>query len=92
MHDNFGDHAEKEVLENVDGEPEVRPVVAVLHDLETVAVKVDITVKIQLVESLHRDFDLAMVLGLVAGLLEGEVVLDRAAGMPCFLVLARADG
>lgn len=64
----------------------------VLHDLEAVTVEVDVAVKVHLVEGLHGDLVLAMVLGLVGGLLEGEVVLDGAAGISSLLVLARADG
>lgn len=64
----------------------------VLHDLEAVAVEVDVTVKVHLMEGLHRDLILAMVLGFVLGLLEGEVVLDGLARVASLLVLAGADG
>lgn len=92
MHDHFGKHAKKEVLDQANGEAEAGPIVAVLHDLQAVAIEVDITVKVHLVEGLHGDLVFAMVLGLVLGLLEGEVVLDRLARVAGLFVLARADG
>lgn len=92
MHDNLRNHASEEVPDQADGEAEAGPVVPVLHNLEGVAVEVDVTVKILLVEGLHGDPGLAMVLELILGLLEGEVVLDGAAGEPGLLGLAGADG
>lgn len=91
MHDDLGDHAEQEELDDMDGEAEASPVVAVLHDLEGVPVEVDVSIKVHLVERLHGDLVLAMVLGLVGRLLEGQVVLDGAAGVAGLLVLTRAD-
>ena len=64
---------------------------AVLHDLEAVAVEVDVAVKVHLVEGLHGDLGLAMVLGLVGGLLEGEVVLNGTARELGLLVGAGAE-
>lgn len=92
MHDNLRHHAEDEELDQANGETEAGPVMAVLHNLQTVAVEVDITIKVHLVESLHGNLVLALVLGLVFGLLEGEVVLDWATGKLGLLILARADG
>lgn len=87
MHDHLGEGLEEEELDQADGEAEASPVVAVLEHLQAVAVEVDVAVEVHLLERLHRDLVLAMVLGLVGGLLEGEVVLHRAAGQSGFLVL-----
>lgn len=92
MHDHLRDHASEEEPDQADGEAEVGPVVPILHYLEAVTVELDVAVKVHLVEGLHGDLVLAMVLGLVGRLLEGEVVLDRTAGIASLLVLARADG
>lgn len=92
MHDDLGDHAKEEELDQANGEAEASPVVTELHDLEAIAVKVDITVKVHLVESLHGHLVLAMVFGLVFGLLEGEIVLNALARVLGLLVLARTDG
>jgi hypothetical protein len=64
---------------------------AVVQHLEGVAVEVDVTIEVHLVEGLHGDLVPAIVLGLVRRLLEGEIVLDRAAGEPGLLVLAGRD-
>jgi hypothetical protein len=91
MHDDLGDHAEKEILAEPDGEAEACPVVSVLQDLESIAVELDVSVKIHLVESFQGDLVLAMVLELVGAVLEGEVVLDRPARIFGLFVLSGAD-
>lgn len=92
VHDNFGDEAGEEELDQADGEAEASPVMAVLENLEGVAVELDIAVKVHLLEGLHGDLVLAIVLGLVLGVLEGQVVLNRAAGKLGLLVLPRGIG
>lgn len=92
MHDHLGDHAKEEELDKANGEAEAGPVVAVLHDLQTVALEVDVAVKVHLVEGLHGNLARATVLGAVGILLEVEVVLDGATGVAGLLGLAGADG
>lgn len=92
MHDDLRNHAQQKVLDQADGEAEAGPVVAVLEDLEAVALEFDVTVKVHLVEGLHGDLVGAMVLGTVGLLLEFEVVLDRTAGVLGLGVLAGRDG
>lgn len=92
MHNDFGDHVADEVLAQSEGEAEACPVVSVLENLETIAVELDVTVKVHLVESLHGDLVLSMVLEAVVLVLEGEVVLNRAARVSGLLVLAGGDG
>lgn len=91
MHDDLRNHAEKEELDQTNGEAEAGPVMPVLHDLEAVTVEVDVAVKVHLMEGLHRDLVLAMVLALVLGLLEREVMLNRAPRKLGLLILAGAD-
>lgn len=88
VHDDFGHHASKEEPEERQSEAEVGPVVTVLHDLEGVAVEVDIAVKVLLVEGLHGDLAAAVVLGAVGLLVELEVVLNRGTRVASLLVLA----
>jgi len=88
VHDDLGHHASKEEPEERQSEAEVGPVVTVLHDLKSVTVEVDITVKVLLVESLHGDLAAAVVLCAVGLLVELEVVLDGGAGEAGLLVLA----
>lgn len=92
MHNDLGDHASQEVLDQTKGEAEASPVMSVLESLQAVTVEVDVSVEVQLVESLHGDLVLALVLGLVLGLLEGQVVLDGAAGKLGLLGLPRRHG
>lgn len=92
MHDHLGDEGQNEVSAEANGPVEVGPVVPVLEGLEDVAVKIDVTVEVHLVEGLHGDLALAVVLELVGAVLEGEVVLDGAARQLDLLILAGAHG
>lgn len=88
VHDNLWHHASQEEPEQADSETEVGPVVAVLHDLQCVTVEVDLAIKVLLVEGLHGDLVAAVVLGLVFGTVEGEIVLNWCTGVLGLLVLA----
>lgn len=92
VHDNLGNHAKEEVLDKADSETEAGPVMAEFHNLETITVEVDITVKVHLVEGLHGNLVLAMVFGLIFRLLEGKVVLNSLARVLGLFIFARADG
>ena len=88
VHDDLGHHTSKEEPEERQSEAEVGPVVAVLHDLESVAIEVDIAVEVLLVESLHGDLAAAVVLCAIGLLVELEVVLNGGTGVASLLVLA----
>lgn len=92
MHNHLREGLEQEELDQAHGEAEAGPVVAVLEDLQAVAIEVDVAVKVHLLERLHGNLVLAMVLGLVCRLLEGEIMLDRAAGELGLLRLAGREG
>lgn len=92
MHNDLGNHASEEELDQAESEAEAGPVVAVLQNLKAVTVEVNLAVKVHLMEGLHGDLVLASILGLILGLLEGEVVLDRAAGELGLLILAGGKG
>jgi hypothetical protein len=64
---------------------------AILHNLQAIAVKLYIAIKIHLMECLHRNLVLATVLQTVSFLLEGEVVLDRTARIFNLLILSRSE-
>ncbi len=91
VHEGLGDQTGENILDQAKGEAEAGPIVSVLEDLEAVAIELDVAVEVHLVEGLHGDLVLAIVLGLVRGLLEGQVVLDGLAGIPGLLVLAGRD-
>lgn len=92
VHNDLGNHAKEEELDQADSEAEAGPVVAVLHGLEAVALKVDLAVEVHLVERLHGDAAVATVLDTVGLILELQVVLDGTAGQTDLLGLAGADG
>jgi hypothetical protein len=92
VHDNLGNHAKEEELDESNGETEAGPVMTVLHGLEAVTLEVDIAVKVHLVEGLHGDLVVATVLDTVGLLLEVEVELDTTVRKADLVVLARADG
>ncbi len=91
MHDDLGHHAKEEVLAKTDGETEACPVVSVLQNFKSIAVEIDISVKVHLIESLYGNLVLAVVLGLVSRIFESEVVLDGSAGVFGLLILSGAD-
>lgn len=88
MHDDLGNHFEEEVGAEADGEAEACPVMSVFQNLKTVAIEFNIPIEIHFVEGLYGDLVLAMVLGLVGLLLEGEVVLDGSTGVLGLLILS----
>lgn len=92
VHDDFWHHSREEEPEQAHGEAEVGPVVSVLHDLKSVTLEVDKTVKVHLVEGLHWDLVLAAVLLSVGLAVEVEVVFDRETGVASLFVLARRHG
>jgi hypothetical protein len=90
MHDRLGYKAKKKVLDQSKRKSEVDPIVPQLQDFKSVAVEVHITVEVHLVESLHGDGLLAIVLLFVLRLVEREVMLDGLAGELGLLVLSRS--
>lgn len=92
VHDHFRHHASKEEPEERQSEAEVGPVMAVLHDLQRIAIELHQAIKVHLVEGLHGNLVPATVLCLVAISFEGEVVLDRCTGVASLLVQARGHG
>lgn len=92
VEEDVGEEGEQEELEDANGEVKGGPVVAVLEDIEHVALDVDVAGKVHLVEGLHGDLGATgAVLGLVLGVLEGQVVVDGAAGQLDLVVDARAE-
>jgi hypothetical protein len=92
VHNDLGNHAKEEKLDEANGEAEAGPVVSVLHNLETVTLEVNIAIKVLLVEGLHGDLLVALVLVSVGLLLEVEVLLDGTAREADLFVLSGGDG
>ena len=81
---------EEDIAEQVPGEVERCPVVAVLHDVKAVTVEVNVAAEVYLEESLHRNLLAAAEPGTVGLLLEGEVVLHWAPWKLDLLINSRA--
>lgn len=64
---------------------------SVFHDIQRITLKVYLTIKVHLVECLHWDLGLAMVLTSMLLAVELQVVLHRAAGIFRLLILAWGD-
>lgn len=92
MHDELWCEAEKDVLENSNGKSEAGPIVPVLQNLQSIAIELDFTVKVHVLESLHGDLVPAAILDLIGIALEGKVMLDGASRKLDLVVLARAEG
>lgn len=90
MHNDFGNEGQNEIFAEGDRELEADPVVSVFQGLKAVALEVHLAVEVLFVERLHWDLALSMIFGLIGLVLEGEVVLDRAARILDFLILSRA--
>lgn len=89
MHDDLGNHAENHKLEQVDGKAEAGPIMPVFHNLKGISLKVYLSIKVHLMESLHRHLVLSIVLGSIRLLVEIEVMLNGAPWVPDFLILPR---
>jgi hypothetical protein len=88
--DITSESAEQELHERP-GELEVSPVVAVLQNIENVAVDVNLAVDVHLGEVLERDLGAAVVLALEFVGLESQVRFNRAVGELGLVVNARAE-
>lgn len=91
VHDELRCEAKEDMLEEANCKLEAGPIVSVLKHLETVAIEVDIAVKVHRVESFHGNLTPPAVLDLIGIILERQVVLDRAAWELDLLVLARDE-
>lgn len=87
VHDNLGNHSSQEVFKQAQRETEAGPVMSVLHCLQGVTLEVHLVVKVHLMERLHWDLALAMVLDPVMLAVEVQVVFDRSSGIFDFLIL-----
>jgi hypothetical protein len=92
VHQHFGNEAGKEVLEQSQRKAEAGPVMSVLQYIESITLKINLAVEVLLVESLHGNLALAMIFDTVMFAVELQVVLNRAARILGFLVLARRHG
>ena len=80
MHKHLRNHASKEKLEKLVGELETGPIMSVFENFEGITLEGNVSGKVHVVESNHRNLDIALVLFNVLGLLELEVVLDGLSG------------
>ena len=65
VHKHFRNHAGEEESEQTQREAEVGPIVSVFHNLQGIALEVDSTIKVQLVECFHRNRGFAVIFSLV---------------------------
>ena len=91
MHDNLRNHSNQEVAEQAQRKPEARPVMSILQCLQGVTLKVHLIVKVHLMERLHGNLALAMILDPVMLAMEMEVMLHGLSRVLGLLVLARRD-
>lgn len=88
MHDDFWHHAkQKKFVESI-SKSEIGPFMSVFHNFQTIAVEIDIPIKVHLEEREHRDLSLSMVLCAIRLLMECEVMFDWAARETGLLVLS----
>lgn len=87
----WGEGKEDE-MEERPREGEAGPVMAILHDVEAVAVKLNITTKVHFVKRLHWNLVVASPFPAVVFLLKSDIVLDRAAGKLDLIVDTRRVG
>ena len=87
MHDHFWYHPSKEVPKQTNREPEICPIVPVLHDLQRIAFEVHCTVKIHLLKRLHRYFVLPPVLAPILLISKLEIMFDRPTRVSSFFIL-----
>lgn len=80
MHNHLRNHAGQEELIQSHREFESGPIMTVLQHFESIALEIDLAIKVHLMEGLHGDLVLAMILGTIMLVVEMQVVLNRTAG------------
>jgi hypothetical protein len=91
MHNSLWQQAEEEELEEAKGKSEAGPIMPVLQHLQTVAVEVNVAIKIHVMESFHGDLVLPAVLDLIRIILEGKIMLDWATRKLNLIVLSWSE-
>lgn len=89
MQEHLRDEASQEMLVQAHREPEASPVVSVLHAVKSITLEVNLPSEVLLVEGLHGDLALAVVLGAVMLAVELEVVFNRTTRVLGLLILSR---
>lgn len=84
--DDVLEEVEDDELDEGPGEDPAGPVMAVLEDVKTVTVEVDLAVKVLVDEGLHGDLVVGVPSCAVGLVLEGQVLVDGAAGQLGLLV------
>ena len=92
MHNHLWHHTSEEEAEQAKCEPEIGPVMSVLHHLQSVTVKVDGTVEVHFMKSLHWYFAFAMILGSMLFAVEMQIMLHRSAWISSLLIFSRRYG
>ncbi len=88
MHNHFWHHTSEEEAEQADGEPEVCPVMAVFHHLQSIAFEVDGAIEVHLVKGLHWYFAFAMVLCSILVTVEVQIMLYWSTWISSLLVFS----
>lgn len=91
MNNHLRDETEEEVLDETESEAGLGPVVAPFKDLKHVAVELDLTIEVLLLESLDGNELLSVVCILILWLLEFQVVLNGLSRKLGFLVPAGSE-
>lgn len=92
VQDDLRKHSGQEELEQRKSETEAGPVVSVLHGIQTIALEGHLSIKEELVESLHWDLVVTAVLFGELGRVELEVVFHSAVGEFNFFIQTRRVG
>lgn len=92
MHNDLRDHPHQEKSEETQGKFPIRPVMPVFHNLQSIALEVDLSVKIHLMERLHRDLDLAMIPRSILLVVKMQIVFHGTTRVSCFFVLPWRNG
>jgi hypothetical protein len=89
MHDDFRNHAREEEFEEAQGEAEACPIMAIFHHFQTIALEINLFVKVHLMKCLHWYAAFSIVLHAILVAAEMQIVLHRPARVPCFLIFPR---
>lgn len=80
--------ASQEMLVQLPGETEAGPVMSILKNIQSITLEVNISIKVLLKESCHRNLALAVVFDAVVLAVEFQVVLDGTTGVFSLFILA----
>ena len=92
MHDNLGNHPCQEEPKKAKCKLPIGPIMPILHNLQSIALEVHLSVEIHFMKGLHRDFSPAIIYRSIFLVMEMEIVFNRSAWIAGFFIFSWGYG